>query len=246
MQLVKEIYADGRLNETLRGQDPSGDVIWRTSRDKADFILVFNQPVRVSSVLIQFWVTSYSDVVRLHCESAAGTGEEWKCIDSLKLPSSDTTLNRVAEFVGAYPVTTRIRIEMEGGHADPFCRHYRIGLKKLELSVSPAVALVDNEPQRQAVNTDHQLVLQNMNTKRERKRRAPLYAFPDPVVVLSAIDQTDYSPWKLLTLTSSHKEKLQQRSTKELDFGFHILPRFTTPSKWTVPSNEDINLMKRM
>ena len=242
MNFVKEIYVDGALNETLRFQEGSSRSPWMTSKDSAQILFVFEQVVQVSSIRLQFWVLSYSDEITVHLEIPSGIKHEWKSVFTLNVAGEPPALNRVVDISGPLEPATGLRIDLRGGHPDPFYQRYRIGLKHLSLD---ARASKVPDPETSTTTDIKQPSYEGTALKGDRKRRAPLYAFPDAAVVLKAVDQTERSPWRILTAKSRHKEKLEGRSMNNKDLGMHLLPRFTTPSKWTIPSSADIHSLKR-
>ena len=247
---MKEIHVNGSDCQSLMDVFNGLRNVWRTTDESVDVLLIFERPVEISFLEIQFWLTCFPSTVRLSVEKEVLLNDpEWVVCFRGGSPPVSGDVNRVMRFEGPFPLTSRFKLELSGGKPDPFYRLYKIGIKKLSVDgsfiepilISVPVSFVGSSSKSSEGLECQERMVEKL-LQRSDKRIAPLYAFPDARTVFEAIKQSQASPWQLLSWKSRHKEKLSERLKHSTPPERFVLPRFYPPSLYTIPSRKDLNL----
>jgi hypothetical protein len=246
---IKEIHADGSPCLDLVDLVQGRGVPWTTIHNKAEIIVEFTGKCSLRVLELRFWAVSFADKIRIYAEIETPIrGSSWKlyATEASAFIPDECPINRMVQFKGPFPVSSRLKIELREGHIDPFYQRYRIGIGTLhfEGDVFEECSIVESAVADQSSASSTDDILRNGISISERKAVA-LFAFPEIKKVLDSVEQRNRSPWKLLTVNSTHKQKLTERSKNERHVLKYILPRYYPPTDESIPSKDELNRLNR-
>jgi hypothetical protein len=236
---IKEIHVDGIINDRLLSLANSQSELWRSVADRAELCIYFDMDVVVSSLEIQFWTTCYPSRIKLSAETMNVHSQlTFNLVSTISLNVPDGCVNRMVKFDGGFPVTRKLKLELEGGYLDPLFRRFKLGIMMLRVTGVPFVSAHDahetSGSSREFPNNP------NPTRKMSDKEVAPLFAFPDAQLVMSAVKNLESDAWKILSAGSMHRKKLKERRSREILNAKYILQPYYPASGETIPTRHEI------
>jgi hypothetical protein len=246
---VKEILVNGRVSPELLLLVSGGDVIWGTSLDSVDIVFIFASLIQIELFELEFWMNCIPDEIQVfRLNESESSLPNWDRIRFHRVNSDQTEGYRVFKCKRALFPTRRLRVELSGGQADPFSKHYKLGLKSIRMEVFESIQAVSELPIQAEVAQVSEAVDPVLHSYRDlhdyNRKLAPLFAFPDSKNVLRVVNDQHTHPWKELRKGARYRDKLACRHKEGINR--YLLPRLTTPSRFTVPCHEECEQLRRL
>ena len=235
---IKEIHVNGALCPELHDLMLSDGGLWRQVHESAEIIIGFDAETIISAMEIQFWTTCYPNTIRISAETMNVHSKlTWTLFSTENLAQARVIVNRTVKVVGPFPPTRRLKLDFDGGHIDPLFRRFKLGLKRLcieglDLQSISAPSVVESS----AFPTIAATAIAIPTHKVSDKEVAPLFAFPDAQLVMSAVLSDAKNAWILLSRGSLHRKKLAERRDHELLIPQYILPPHYPASAGSIPT----------